>query len=117
MSIKTFLVVTKKYPFGIIYNSFSWCTYDRNLKFKINYRNVFLYDIKTHKYWLFGVEPLVCSFSWFRHERYIYKFNYKRGFCKAQNESYHMTYAVKTVENLFTWCGHESVVMYCVHTK
>ena len=28
-------------------------------------------------------------------------------FFKAQNESYQMTYAVKKVENLFTWCGHE----------
>ena len=28
-------------------------------------------------------------------------------FFKALNESYQMTYAVKTVENLFTWCGHE----------
>ena len=26
---------------------------------------------------------------------------------KAQNELYHMTFAVKTVENLFTGCGHE----------
>ena len=28
-------------------------------------------------------------------------------FFKAQYESYQMTYAVKTVENLFTWCGHD----------
>ena len=28
-------------------------------------------------------------------------------FFKAQNESYQMTYAVKTVDHLFTWCGHE----------
>ena len=28
-------------------------------------------------------------------------------FFKAQNESYQMTYTVKTVENVFTWCGHE----------
>ena len=26
---------------------------------------------------------------------------------KAQNKSYQMTYAVETVENLFTRCGHE----------
>ena len=32
-------------------------------------------------------------------------------FFKAQNESYQMTYAVKTVENLFTWCGHERYPM------
>ena len=25
----------------------------------------------------------------------------------AQNESYQMTYAVKTTTKLFTWCGHE----------
>ena len=30
---------------------------------------------------------------------------------KAQNESYQMTYAVKTVENLFTLCGHERYLM------
>ena len=42
----------KKYQFGIIYNSFSWCTQDRNFKFNIKYyRNVFLYDTKTQKYW------------------------------------------------------------------
>ena len=28
-------------------------------------------------------------------------------FFNTQNESYQMTYAVKTVENLFTWYGHE----------
>ena len=28
-------------------------------------------------------------------------------FFLEQNESYQMTYAVKTVEKLFTWCGHE----------
>ena len=28
-------------------------------------------------------------------------------FFKAQNESYQMTYAVKTVGNLFTWYEHE----------
>ena len=32
-------------------------------------------------------------------------------FCKAQNESYQMTYAVKTVKNLFKWCGHERYPM------
>ena len=62
-----------KYQFGIIYNSFSWCRHDRNCKFHINYRNVFLYDMKTHKYsGQFAVETLGSSFTWFRHERYIY---------------------------------------------
>ena len=28
-------------------------------------------------------------------------------FFKAKNESHQMTYAVKTFENLFTWCGHD----------
>ena len=28
-------------------------------------------------------------------------------FFETQNESYQMTYAVKTEENVFTWCGHE----------
>ena len=28
-------------------------------------------------------------------------------FFKAQDESYQMTYAVKTLENLFTWYEHE----------
>ena len=32
-------------------------------------------------------------------------------FFRAQNESYAMTYAGKTVENLFTWCGHERYPM------
>ena len=32
-------------------------------------------------------------------------------FFKAQNESFKMTYAVKTVGNLFTWCGHERHTM------
>ena len=32
-------------------------------------------------------------------------------FFEAQNESYQMTYAVKTLENLFTWCGHERYLM------
>ena len=32
-------------------------------------------------------------------------------FFKAQNESYQMTYAVKTVENVFTWWGHERYQM------
>ena len=35
----------------------------------------------------------------------------KYGFLKAQNESYKMTYAVKTVHHLFTWCGHERYTM------
>ena len=30
---------------------------------------------------------------------------------KAQNVSYHMTYAVKSVEHLFTWSGHERYPM------
>ena len=34
-------------------------------------------------------------------------------FFKAQNELYHMTYTVKTAENLFTWCGHEWYVESC----
>ena len=41
----------KKCQFMIIYNSFSWCRHDRNCRFHINYRNLFLYDIKTHKQW------------------------------------------------------------------
>ena len=32
-------------------------------------------------------------------------------FFQAQNESYQMTYAVKTLKNLFTWCGHERYLM------
>ena len=32
-------------------------------------------------------------------------------FYKAQNEWYQKTYAVKRVENLFTWCGHERYLM------
>ena len=28
-------------------------------------------------------------------------------FYKGQNEFYQMKYAVKTLENLVTWCGHE----------
>ena len=36
-------------------------------------------------------------------------------FLKAQNQSYHMTYAVKTVENLFTWCGECVCVCVCVY--
>ena len=32
-------------------------------------------------------------------------------FFKAQNESYQMTYSVKTVENSSTWCGHERYLM------
>ena len=32
-------------------------------------------------------------------------------FFKAQNESYQMTYAVKRVENLFTWYEHEMYPM------
>ena len=32
-------------------------------------------------------------------------------FFSKQNESYQMTYAVKTAENLFTWCGHERYPM------
>ena len=32
-------------------------------------------------------------------------------FFYAQNQSYQMTYAVKTLENLFTWCGHERYLM------
>ena len=28
-------------------------------------------------------------------------------FFSSQNESYQMTYAVKTADNLFTWYGHE----------
>ena len=93
----------KKYQFGIIYNSLSWCRHDGNCGFNNIYRNVFLYDIKTHSV-LFAVETLGTTFTWFSHERYIYKFNYKwqwRGYFKAQNESSQMTYAVKTVDNLF----------------
>ena len=59
---------------------------------------------------LFAVETF-CSFTWLRHERYIYLFNNTIRFFKAQNESYHMTYAVKTVEHLFTRCGHERYTM------
>ena len=32
-------------------------------------------------------------------------------FIKAPKESYEMTYAVKRVQNLFTWCGHERCPM------
>ena len=32
-------------------------------------------------------------------------------FFKAQNKSCPMTYAVKTVKKLFTWCGHERYPM------
>ena len=32
-------------------------------------------------------------------------------FFKAQNEAYQMTYAVKTVEYLFTLSGHERYLM------
>ena len=32
-------------------------------------------------------------------------------FVLAQNVLYLMTYAVKTLENLFTWCGHERYLM------
>ena len=32
-------------------------------------------------------------------------------FFNAQNESYHMTYAVKTMDNLLTWCGYERYPM------
>ena len=39
----------KKYQFVIIYNSFSWCRHDRNCSLNINYRDVFLYHLKTHK--------------------------------------------------------------------
>ena len=35
--IETFYLVTKKYQFGIIYTSFSWCRHDRDFKFNINY--------------------------------------------------------------------------------
>ena len=31
--------------------------------------------------------------------------------CKSQNELYLMTYAVKSVEHLFTWCAHERYPM------
>ena len=51
--IETFYLVTKKKQFGIINNSFNWCGHDRNWKFNINYRNIFIYDIKTHTYWSF----------------------------------------------------------------
>ena len=43
--------------------------------------------------------------------RYTYTNSIINDFLKAQNESYQMTYAVKTVENLFTWCGHERYLM------
>ena len=43
------LPIHKKYQFVTIYNSFSQCRHDRNYKLNINYRNVFLYDVNTHK--------------------------------------------------------------------
>ena len=60
------------FQFGIIYNLFIWCRHNQNCKFKINYANEFLYDIKTPKYWPIAVETLWCTFTWFTHERYMY---------------------------------------------
>ena len=34
------------------------CRHDGNCKFKINCKNVFLCEIKTHKYGIFAVETL-----------------------------------------------------------
>ena len=53
---------------------------------------------------LFAVETLGSSFTWFRHEKYIYTnsiINDNDGNFKAQNVTYQMTYPVKTVYNLF----------------
>ena len=83
-----------------------WCRHDRNCKFKINNKNVFIYDIKMQ------------IFSYLQLKHYwvnlhgldmgdTYTNSIIKSFFKAQNELYHMTYAVKTVENLFTGCGHE----------
>ena len=43
--------------------------------------------------------------------RHTYTNSIRNDFFKAQNESYQMTYAVKTLENLFTWCGDERYLM------
>ena len=43
--------------------------------------------------------------------RDTYTYSIINYFFKAQNESYQMTYAVKTDENLFTLCGHERYPM------
>ena len=64
----------KKYKFLIIYNSFSWCRHDRNCRFNINYTNVFLDEIKMHKYsGLFTVKTLGSLFAWLHiHIQHIY---------------------------------------------
>ena len=50
--MEIFYLGTKNTNLGLsTINSFSWCRDDRDSKFKINnyYRNIFLYDKKTHK--------------------------------------------------------------------
>ena len=80
----------------------------RNCKFKINYNNVFLYDKETHKYWLFAVKIYCVHLHGLDiRDTYMYTNSIITTVFRAQNKSYHMTYAVKTVENLFTCCGHE----------
>ena len=39
-------------------------------------------------------------------KRDTYTIQLQTTFVTAQNKSY-VTYAAKTLENLFTWCGHE----------
>ena len=52
------ILPNQKKIFGIIYNLFNWSRHDLNCKFKINYENVFLYDIKHINIGLFAIETL-----------------------------------------------------------
>ena len=65
MRYRNILPSHKKYQFQIIYNSFSWCRRDRNCKFNINYKKVFLYFIKRVNIGLFAVETFGSLFTWF----------------------------------------------------
>ena len=59
-----------------------------------------MYDIKTHKWWLFAVETLygVHLHGLNMRDTYINSIiNDNDGNFKAQNVAYQMTYAVKTV--------------------
>ena len=62
---------------------------------------------------LFAIETLESSFTHLHGigMRDTYANSILIFFFKAQNESYQMTSAVKTVENLFAWCGHERYPM------
>ena len=68
----------KKYQFGIIYNSFSWCrklqTFNMiEIANKILIIETYFYMIqKRINSDLFAVEILGISFTWFRHERHTY---------------------------------------------